>query len=631
MCGIAGIISKNISKVTVERLKLMTDSIAHRGPDGEGHWISENGMVGFGHRRLSIIDLSSFGAQPMHYANGRYTITFNGEIYNYLEIKKGLQAKGYTFNSNSDTEVLLALYDAKREKCLEDLDGMFSFAIYDEQVKSVFFARDRFGEKPLFYTYNGKDEFHFGSEMKELWAAGIPKDVNNKMLYNYLSYGLLENANDQSETFYEGIQKLEAAHYIILKLNDFSLIKKRYWDIDINNVDYNTDITKASEKFQSLFYDSVKKRLRSDVPVGSSLSGGLDSSLIVCVINDLLVNKSSPVKQKTFSARFPGFEKDEGKYMDLVNTKTKAESFFTFPNEIGLIEKIEKVAYHQEEPFGSASICVQFDVMKLAKDNGVIVLLDGQGADELLGGYHYYYNSYFEELKNKDKGMYERALADYNKLHALNAINKNVSPGFKKRIKNAFPFIIKPYFQYKNALKELINPSLNREFTNNFADKSYLGLNFDLYAKKSLNEALYYSTMTKGLSELLRYSDRNSMAHSREVRLPFLNHKLVEFLFTLPAEFKISKGWTKYIMRETFQHILPNEITWRKDKIGYEPPQKAWMDTALAKEMIQSKKELLVSKGVLNKRVLNQTPRAVSATDENDSSWRQWMAGSLFS
>lgn len=629
MCGIAGVISVDTSQISLNRLKKMTDSIQHRGPDGEGQWISSCGKIGLGHRRLSIIDLSSSGGQPMHYADGRYSITFNGEIYNYLEIKKDLISKGYQFNSNTDTEVLLALYDFKREKCVLDLDGMFAFVIFDRERNNVFCARDRFGEKPFFYSYIPGQYFLFGSEMKVLWAGGISKDINNKMLYNYLTYGWLENANDKSETFYNKIQRLENAHYLNIDLSTLTIKKTRYWDIDLSKVDHQIIFEKALLKFKELFYESIKRRLRSDVPVGSSLSGGIDSSSVVCVINELI--KGTDLKQKTFSARFPGFAKDEGMYMEMVANKTNAEAFYTFPNDLGFVDKLNKVAYFQEEPFGSASACVQYDVMQLAKENGVSVLLDGQGADEILAGYHYYYNAYFQELKARNHHDYLKAVNDYKLFDPENSFNGNPSYNLRKKVRNTFPNVIKPYFKTRNFINELISPTLNRDFKAEFEDKSYFEKNFDLYSQKTLNGSLYYSTMVRGLSELLRFSDRNSMAHSREVRLPFLSHELVEFLFTLPAEFKINEGWTKYIMRRAFEDILPKEITWRKDKIGYEPPQKSWMDSPAIKEDIQSKKEILVANCVLDKHVLKKTPKSNSADSNENNSWSFWMAGTMFS
>jgi len=629
MCGIAGVIHSNPQEINLNRLRRMTDVIQHRGPDGEGQWIGDNGNVGFGHRRLSILDLSDAGAQPMSFGNGRYCITFNGEIYNYLEIKNSLIHKGYVFSSGTDTEVLLALYDLKREQCLHDLDGMFAFAIYDAKTETVFCACDRFGEKPFFYSYKPGQYFIFGSEMKVLWAAGIPKEINNNMLFNYISFNMLENADNKKETFYENIYRLENAHYLTVSVDDLKLEKRQYWDINFTYVDASITLPQATAKFQELFYNSVKRRLRSDVPVGSSLSGGLDSSLIVCVANELLKENNS--KSKTFSARFPGFVKDEGYYMQKVIDHTNVEPHFTYPDDTNLLNKIEEIYYHQEEPFGSASICVQYEVMKLAKDNGVIVLLDGQGADEILAGYHHYYDTFFRELKKEDKQKHGIALTEYQNLHQENNISsKNNGRGISPVMQNKFSSIIDPLRNIKHQVKQIVRPAFSHDFYAGYASKSYLKSNFPSYAETSLNGALYYNTFVRGLTELLRYADRNSMAHSREVRLPFLSHELVEFLFTLPADFKIRNAWTKYIMRLSFEDILPAEITWRKDKIGYEPPQKAWMENKQVKEAIQGSKEMLVNKGILHKRLLDVSPKGVEANTKGDNSWQYWMAANLF-
>ena len=366
MCGIAGIIALDKNEVSFERVKKMTDVIAHRGPDGEGHWISDNGQVALGHRRLSIIDLSHAADQPMHYA-GRYSMVFNGEIYNYIELKETLVKQGYTFTTHSDTEVLLALYHQHKEACLQMLDGMFSFVIYDAKTNEIFAARDRFGEKPFFYNYEKGKHFLFGSEMKCLWATGLQKQVNEHMLFNYLEIGQLNNINDQGETFYKNCHRLPHSHYLKLDCNACSFSMHRYYDIDWKYTDHSITQKQASEKLKNIFYDSVNKRLRSDVPVGSSLSGGLDSSLVVAVIDEL--KKGSLQKQATFSAVFPGFLKDERKYIDHVIAKTNVQPHFVTPTDDGLIKSIDKLSWHQEEPYGSASIYVQYCVMELAKNN----------------------------------------------------------------------------------------------------------------------------------------------------------------------------------------------------------------------------------------------------------------------
>ena len=315
MCGIAGILSSKGIHFLTAKLPLMTNSIAHRGPDGFGYWYSEKEHLALGHRRLSIIDLSENGSQPMHYLN-RYTITFNGEIYNYIELRENLILKGYKFKSNSDTEVILAAYDFYGADCLHYFDGMFAFALYDKQSNKLFCARDRFGEKPFYYSFFDGD-IYFASEMKALWAVGISKTKNETLLFNYLCHDLVENPINQEETFYREIHKLKPAHYFIVDAQK-NIIQKKYWELDITTKnDFNPQ--KASQIFKELFYNSVKKRLRSDVPVGSSLSGGLDSSSVVAAISQSTINNY------TFSARFPGFSKDEGVFINEVVSKFKTK------------------------------------------------------------------------------------------------------------------------------------------------------------------------------------------------------------------------------------------------------------------------------------------------------------------
>ena len=621
MCGIAGIIDLDTKGVSIKRLKEMTDIIAHRGPDGEGHWISNNGSVGLGHRRLSIIDLSHEADQPMHYL-GRYSMVFNGEIYNYLELKDTLLKQGYKFTTASDTEVLLALYDREKERCLQLLDGMFSFVIYDEKENEIFAARDRFGEKPFFYNYVPGKHFLFGSEMKCLWEAGVAKEVNNCMLYNYLSHNSLDNPNDLSETFYENCTRLPHSHYIKLGVEDCKISIKQYYDIDWRNTNHSISSKQAEEKFKELFYTSVKRRLRSDVTVGSSLSGGLDSSLVVAVIDAL--KKGTGQRQDTFSAVFPGFIKDERKYMDYVIAATNVNPHFITPDDKGMIASINKLNWHQEEPYGSASIYVQYCVMQLAKENNVTVLLDGQGADEILAGYHVFYKSFFKELGKSNKGNYKNETMAYAAMHGNSVINADVRMGMGNKIKfmagKKAPAIRKLFHHYQ----QLKNPVFNADFYRTYRKSSYE----TLPQFESLNHALYHSTFKHGMQELLRYADRNSMAHSREVRLPFLYHELVEFLLTLPAEMKINNGWTKWIMRQTFGNELPPAIRWRKDKIGYEPPYQNWMDQEYIQERIQHSKQFLSDKNILIKKGNDKKNR--QAGQVYNDNWKIWMAAEMF-
>ena len=619
MCGIAGIISVDTQEITKERIKKMTDVIAHRGPDGEGHWISDNRKVGFGHRRLSIIDLSHEADQPMHYA-GRYTIVFNGEIYNYIELKEQLVMQGYTFNTTSDTEVLMALYDRDKENCLKLLDGMFSFAILDQQEQSVFCARDRFGEKPFFFAFEKGKYFVFGSEMKELWAAGIEKKINNRMLYNYLLQNSLEDPEDLSETFYQHCTRLPHSHYLKISLADLSINIHKYYDLDWRVQNNSITQEEASAQFRQLFYTSIQRRLRSDVAVGSSLSGGLDSSLVVTVIDELL--KGTAQIQKTFSAIFPGFERDESHYMKMVIEKTNVQPHFVIPDDQGMIANLDKLFFHQEEPFGSASIYVQYRIMELAKENHVTVLLDGQGADEILAGYHRYYSAYFNELSGQNKNKLKEEIEFYKSLHESNDINGIQQRGLVQRLQESIPFAVGPLkkiYRVFNPIKasEIFNPDFRAEFGKNIYKS--------IPTPRSLNEMLYNSTFKSGLQELLRYADRNSMAHGREVRLPFLSHELVEFIFSLPSHFKIKQGWTKWIMRQSFQWELPQQIAWRKDKIGYEPPQKDWMNHPAFIEKIGQANTSLINNKIINTKSKVQTNQ--NAADANN--WKQCMVAGL--
>jgi asparagine synthase (glutamine-hydrolysing) len=581
MCGIAGILKLNGSEVTEQELKCMTDAIVHRGPDGEGQWVSMDKRLGFGHRRLSIIDLSNNGKQPMHYAEGRYTITFNGEIYNYIELKKELISRGYKFHSSSDTEVLLALYDLKKEKCLADLDGMFAFSIWDEQEKTLFCARDRFGEKPFFYHHVAGSFFYFASEMKALWAVEIKKEQDQQMISQFMINSALVDSKDLSRTFYDTIRQLDSAHYIIIKNNQVNVV--RYYDL--NNIAINTQISKqeASEKFLSLLTNSIRLRLRSDVPVGSSLSGGLDSSSIVMLIDQL---KGNVINQNTFSARFSDFAKDEGKYIQTVIDACKNVSpHKVWPTGDQMITELDKVVYHQEEPFGSASIFAQWKVMQLAKQNHVTVLLDGQGADEYLAGYLPYYNLYLQQLFHSNKKMYEKEWLTY----------KNLRPKALSRVEDTETL--------RMTVGRIGRKILNRPIP------YYNGL-----LKRELNRHM----MLDGLKILLRYADRNAMAHSREVRLPFLSHHLVEFVFSLPDEYLLYEGWTKWIMRDAMKNILPSEICWRVDKIGYEPPQQAWLKSEFVQEKIRNvKKEF-------NQKMI------ASGGYTNDQDWRCLMYAYYF-
>ncbi|MCW3113303.1 MAG: asnB [Segetibacter sp.] len=612
MCGIAGILSPDLRNVSRQRLQQMTDSIRHRGPEGEGFWINAEGSTGFGHRRLSIIDLTDAGAQPMHYLN-RYTITYNGEIYNYAEIKETLEKEGYKFTSQCDTEVVLAAYARYGKDCLKHFDGMFAFAIWDDDQKCLFCARDRFGEKPFYYHYSYQNnQFVFASEMKALWAAGINKKMDNEMLLNYLTLGWVQNPMNKQQTFFEDIVSLPPSHYLIYKMenNEPYLEVRSYWDID--KVTELTDVSSEYIKgtFLELFTTSVKRRLRSDVAIGSSISGGLDSSSIVAVINKLLNNREH---QKTFSAVFPGFEKDESRQIDEVVERFKLENFKVSPGPDDFITDFEKLSYHQEEPFQSSSIYAQFKVYQLAKEKDVTVILDGQGADETMAGYTKYYQWYWQE--KIAEGQWKEAKKE---IEFARQNGQQVSWGWKNYIAAYLPQLAANQLNKISYKNQANHPDITADFFEGYNDRTKIFKP----AVTRLNDILYFNTMQFGLEELLRYADRNSMAHSREVRLPFLSHDLVQFIFSVPSAMKIYEGFTKQLLRLSMNDLLPKSIVWRKDKIGFEPPQKQWMKNPQVEERIIESRKKLVKQGILKPEVLQKPIHHQAAHEAGNFDWR---------
>jgi asparagine synthase (glutamine-hydrolysing) len=608
MCGIAGIISPNKLKVQEHSLKSMADTLAHRGPDGEGFWINENRNVGLAHRRLSILDLSEAAAQPMHFAD-RYTIVYNGEIYNFKELKDNLQNQGYIFKTESDTEVILAAYDCYKDNCVYYFDGMFAFAIWDEQMQTLFCARDIFGEKP-FYYFLDNDIFVFASEMKALWAIGINKTIDEKMMVNYLTLGYVNDANNKSQTFFKEIFSLPPAHTALFSLRDFTFTLTQYKDIDKENTIKITE-SEAVQKLSYLLNTSIKRRLRSDVPIGSSLSGGIDSSTISYFIQKNNLSNSF----KTFSAIFPGFEKDESKFIKELAAKFQFGNFTVTPNENELASDFGKLCYHQEEPFLSSSIYAQYKVYELAKQHNVKVLLDGQGADEVLGGYSKYIHWYLQELIAKNKFLYV--------LKERTAFKKNkISSHFG--VKNIFATYLPAHtalaLERREYTKMMHNKSISQELIYAIKGNESQGIYKPVVTK--LNDILYYNTMQSGLEELLRYADRNSMAHGVEVRLPFLNIDLVDFIFSLPSSLKLKDGFTKSILRKTMQDKIPNKVLWNPIKTGFEPPQKLWMENKSVQVIIESAKQKLVNERILNPSVLNKKIKPQHAHDADNMDWR---------
>lgn len=603
MCGIAGIVSVDRTQVT--GLERMTTALAHRGPDGEGTWLSASGLAGLGHRRLSIIDLSAAGAQPMHFLD-RFTIVHNGELYNHPELRNLLRTKGYLFSSQTDTEVIVAAYAHFGPDCLQYFDGMFAFAIWDEAEKRLFLARDRFGEKPLFFTREG-GRLLFASEIKALWAAGIKKESNPKMLFNFLTIGYTQNPGDGFETFYRNVSKLPPRNYLYYYPLTDRLETAAYWDIEVTET-RSIKEESAVDVFCGLLDTSVRRRLRSDVALGASLSGGLDSSSVVACI---LRQQEAPASLPTFSAVFPGFEKDESSYIQLLTKHYALENHTVTPSADDLIRDFQRLLHHQDEPFPSSSIYAQFSVFGLAAAHSVKVMLDGQGADELLAGYHKYYSWYWQELYRSDKKAFAM------ELDAARESGVSDRWTWKNRLAARLPVYAGLYLRKKRTAEQRRSSDLSRDFIRQYGQSYY-----DIPHVDRLSGILYYNTLINGMEGLLRYADRNSMAHGVEVRLPFLNHELAEFIFSLPSDFKIREGWTKWLLRRSMEDVLPPAIAWRKDKTGYEPPQKKWMQEPRLQEYIREARRSLVKAGILNGKVLQKKIQPQDAHAAENRDWR---------
>lgn len=371
MCGISGIIEKTDKKVNPDQLKEITDIILHRGPDGGGFYYGGN--FAFGHRRLSIIDLSEKGHQPMHYMD-KYVITYNGEVYNYIELRKELIASGYSFESDTDTEVILAAYDKWGKDCVNYFNGMWAFAIFDKEKNIIFCSRDRFGVKPFYYT-EIDDKFIFGSEIKQLLCFFENRTVNKTVLIDYLVYGFSDHT---AETFFKNVFSLPGSHNLIYNLETHDYIIEKYYELSFNHDLSAMNETESVEKFKNEFFRSITYRLRSDVQVGTCLSGGLDSSSVAAVASGIY-NKNSASRFNAIHARSTEKDTDESIYASIVAEDKDINLHIITPTTNDFISSLKDVFYTQEEPFGSPSICMQYFVMKKAKELDCKVMLDGQG------------------------------------------------------------------------------------------------------------------------------------------------------------------------------------------------------------------------------------------------------------
>lgn len=563
MCGIAGYIGKN--KVDKDMFNHMVDIIEYRGPSDRGVYFDAN--IALGHRRLSIIDLSPAGHQPYEYLD-RYVLVFNGEIYNYKELRLDLEIKGYQFKSSSDTEVLIACYDCYGEKCVELFNGMWAFAIYDKDEKEVFISRDRFGVKPLYY-YKDENQFLFSSEIKQILCMLSPgQKVNRQRLFDYLIRGY---SDFTEETMIEGIYQLRGGNNLRYCLENNKVCIEEYYNLnEIQTV--CDDFNKAKDDFKKEFNNSISLRLRSDVPLGYCLSGGLDSSAIVCTADIVIKDNKIDVRQKSISSCFEDKRYDEQEYIDEVLKNTDVEGVKIFSQGDNLIEDLEKVIWHMDEPFSSTSQYAQWNVFKGARDNGLTVMLDGQGADEQLAGYTGFYSVIFAEYLRKLRLIsFARELKAYKRLRAQ-------TETYVKSYKIVVEAIISAFLPKKiQKIGKLYLFYLRRKspFFAKDIKRTIMGL--DLYPANNSRKYII-DNFKCNLSMLLRFEDRNSMAFSIESRVPFLDYKLVETVFKMPIEYKINNGITKHIVREALADVLPEKIRTRYSKLGFVTPEDQWIN-----------------------------------------------------
>ena len=564
MCGISGIIALDGSPVADGIINRMMQLQKHRGPDDEGIF-SEAG-ISLGFVRLSILDLSQGGHQPMFSHDREKVIVFNGEIFNYIELREELSKSGHVFSSGSDTEVLMAAYEEWGEACLDRLNGMWSFAIYDRSKGSLFASRDRYGIKP-FYYYESDGFLAFSSEIPPLLPLiGGKTKVNTKAVFEYLVY----NRTDQDEsTFFEGIKKLQHGHNLLISHDHDSKncsVQIRKW-YDLREKVHASNGFASSEEFRDLFIDSVKLRLRSDVPVGVCLSGGLDSSSIASVLIDLGQN----VKIDSFSAVYgSGVYGDESGFINEINSG-KLSKHFIKPDSESLLSDLETFIKIHGEPLPSTGPYAQFKVMELAHGN-VVVTLDGQGADEMLAGYHYFFGFYFKSLLKRFRiGKFARETYKYFATHSS-------LYGLK-----TFVFFLLPE-KLRTESRIMQRGYLSRAFA--VSNKYESKIAGDLYGSRSLKESLINHFEFK-LEHLLKWEDRNSMWFSIEARVPFLDHRLVEKTLSSEEGFIIRDGSTKAILRDSMKGIVPEKIRKRKDKMGFGTPQAEWFREPALKSLVE--------------------------------------------
>jgi len=579
MCGLAGVVNQNSQPVSGlgEKLLTMQSLISHRGPDGKGTWVEKSEQLGFVHTRLAIIDTSDGGTQPMH-GNDGSTLVFNGEIYNYREIRSSLEMKGRKFRSSSDTETILGAYEEYGLDFPSKLRGMFAVGIWDPKSKELILARDRFGIKPLYYSVVGND-FFFASEAKALLPF-LPKiSTDEDALSEYL---VLQNLLGD-KTLFGGISQVMPGE--IVRVAGKNILKTKYWDVSYD-IDYGMTEASAETQLQQVFEESMNLHLRSDVDVGSYLSGGVDSSLVT-----RFGSKGLGYPMQAFHGRYLDYEGyDESNFAKLASTDSNVELNIHDFDSSRAIEDLRTIAYHMDYPVAGPGSLPQFQIAREAAKK-VKVILGGQGGDEIFGGYARYLIGYLEQCL---RAAIEGTQKNGNFIVSLESMIPNL--GLLREYKpllqkfwtdGLFGEMDSRYFQLVNKVSDLGN-SVKWEAVNiDKTRESFLGV---FNSNRSISKEAYFDSMTHYdfktlLPALLQVEDRVSMAHGLESRVPFLDHKIVEFAATIPANIKFKNGELKRLIKRTFSKSLPEGITARRDKMGFPVPLSEWSQGPLRNEM----------------------------------------------
>ena len=577
MCGIAAGISSHES-VFIKDIISMTEKVSHRGPNGSNfasisrlgvrqsqEESSTSAQIALGHARLAVLDTTPASNQPMFSEDKSLAIVFNGEIYNYVELRNELTQLGFHFSSSGDVEVLLSAYQAWGSEALCRLRGMFSFVLVDVKRKKAIAVRDRFGIKPLFYWTDAKGTIYFASEIKQfsclpLWKA----QLNNLSAFQFLLYG---STNHSEFTMFEDVKQVKPGNYFKIDYDNELIVREIEWWTNSES-EFAGSYEEAMEEFKSLFFDSMTLHLRSDVPIGSCLSGGIDSSAIVSTAQHCV--DSGNLTHLTFTAGSEVSQLDETRFAELVANRAGAIGHYVRPNFSGLWENLDSLTWHQDEPFGSTSVYAQWCVFKEASKH-VTVMLDGQGADEYLAGYDAFINLNIADLLMHLR--IKRALEEWNlfaQRGRTSIFNVMRSLTFSRLPANWTPWIgqLARLPSYNSG--GWLNESLVRDSDVSHPFNSMYGR-----PAKNVKELTRLSLVS--MQMLLRYEDRNSMAHGIESRVPFLDHKLVEFVTSLPSSFLISQGKTKRILTDSLSDYIPSEIVNRKDKIGFQSAESQWL------------------------------------------------------